>query len=424
VTTPAEPPQDDSAPAAEPGARPRRRWLRVLAVCTAFLVLAVAGGTWYLYQRLDANITTDTVTETELKAQESQRPTQAPTEAENILLIGSDNRGHGNEKYGRDTGTQRSDTTILLHLSADRSNATAMSIPRDLMAHVPECTKPDGRTISPAFEQFNWAFQFGGAACTIRTVEEMTGIRIDHHLIVDFGGFKKMVDAVGGVDVCVAEPVHDQQAHLDLPAGRQTLHGEQALGFVRARHGLGDGSDTQRIQRQQDFLASLIKKVQSNGVLLNPLKLYPLLDAATDSLTADPGLDSLGDLYKLAQSLQQIPTGQIHFLTVPQEPYVADHNRDQLVEPAADRLFAAIRADQPVKVGSHASHQNGGAPTTDATGTAGPTGTTPSPGSTDPATPSGSSSPSAGSTASPGDSSNAPTYQGTTADRDLCGKDR
>ncbi len=425
MTTPAEPPQDDSAPAAEPGARPRRRWLRVLAVCTSFLVLAVAGGTWYLYQRLDANITTDTVTETELKAQESQRPTEAPTEAENILLIGSDNRGDGNGKYGRDTGTQRSDTTILLHLSADRSNATAVSIPRDLMAHVPQCTKPDGDTVSPTFEQFNWAFEFGGAACTIRTVEEMTGVRIDHHLIVDFGGFKKMVDAVGGVDVCVAEPVHDQQAHLDLPAGRQTLDGEQALGYVRARHSLGDGSDTERIQRQQDFLGSLIKKVQGDGVLLNPLKLYPLLDAATASLTADPGLDTLNDLYKLAQSLQKIPTGQIHFLTVPQEPYVADRNRDQLVAPAADTLFAAIRADQPVKVGSHASHQDGGAPNSGTTGadTTGGTDGTPTPGGTDTATPSGSSSPSATSTASPGDSSNAPTYQGTTADRDLCGKD-
>ncbi len=225
-----------------------------------------------------------------------------------------------------------------------------MSIPRDLMTHVPQCTKPDGSTVGAKFEQFNWAFEAGGAACTIRAVEEMTGVRIDHHLTVDFSGFKNMVNAVDGVEVCVAEPVHDVQAHLDLPAGRQKLDGEQALGYVRARHSLGDGSDTERIQRQQDFLASLVKKVQSNGVLLNPAKIYPLLNAATKSLTADPGLASLSDLYKLAQSLQKIPTGSIHFLTVPQEPYVADHNRDQLVRSKAEPLFAALRADQPVNV--------------------------------------------------------------------------
>ncbi|MDX6355183.1 MAG: hypothetical protein QOF98_2086, partial [Streptomyces sp.] len=314
MTTPAEPPKDESgrpddapgsgAPAAvpesdippavpEPGISaavpvsaedsvfapkpPRRfRWLRILAACTAFLVLALAAGGWYVYQQLNGNITTDTTTETELKAHEAERPAAGPTKAENILLIGSDNRGDGNEEYGQDTGTQRSDTTILLHLSADRSSATAVSIPRDLMAQVPSCTKADGSTSKASFEQFNWAFETGGAACTIRTVEDMTGIRIDHHLIVDFTGFKNMVNAVGGVDVCVAEPIHDTEAHLDLPAGLQKLNGEQALGYVRARYSIGDGSDTGRMQRQQEFLASLVKKVSSNGVLLNPVKLYPL----------------------------------------------------------------------------------------------------------------------------------------------------
>jgi LCP family protein required for cell wall assembly len=377
----------------------------VVAVCTAFLVLALAGGTWYLYQRLNGNITTDTVTETELKAQDSLRPTQGPTAAENILLIGSDNRGGGNGKYGRDTGTQRSDTTILLHLSADRSNATAVSIPRDLMAHVPQCTRPDGSKISATFEEFNWAFEFGGAACTIRAVEQMTGVRIDHHLVVDFNGFKNMVNAVGGVDVCVPDPIHDSQAHLNLPAGEQELNGEQALGYVRARHSIGDGSDTERIGRQQDFLASLVKKVQSNGVLLNPERLYPLLNAATESLTADPGLNSLSELYKLAQSLQKVPTGAIHFLTVPQEPYVADHNRDQLIRSQTGPLFAALRADRPVDVtsGGTSSGSNG-----DGSAAGSPTS-------------SGTASPSTTSAATPTTSPSAPTYQGTTADRALCG---
>ena len=430
VTTPAEPPNGDATPgsgaAADPdspagaGPRPGRRfrWLRILAICTAVMVLALAGGTWYLYQRLNGNITTDHVTETELKVQASQRPPETPTEAENILLIGSDNRGDGNEKYGEDSGTQRSDTTILLHLAADRTSATAVSIPRDLMVRVPECTKPDGTTTRPRLEQFNWAFEAAGAACTIRTVEDMTHIRIDHHLIVDFTGFKNMVDAVDGVEVCVAEPVHDEKAHLDLPAGRQKLDGEQALGYVRARYSLGDGSDTERMQRQQAFLGSLVNKVRSNGVLLNPVKLYPLLDAATKSLTADPGLDSLPELYDLAQSLQKTPTGAIRFLTAPREPYAADHNRDQLLQPAADELFAALHADEPVNVSSDAPSGGPAAPPASTSPATPGTPTSPA-GTASPGTAPGTSSPTAGTTPS-----SAPTFRGTTADRDICGKDQ
>ncbi|MFI0938016.1 LCP family protein [Streptomyces sp. NPDC021020] len=401
---PAEAPAEAEAEAEatvgpEPAAKPRGRyrWLKVVGVVTAFFVLLGAAGLWYLYQQLNGNITTDHVTENELQAHASERPSQGPTSAENILLIGSDNRGDGNGKYGEDSGTQRSDTVILLHIAADRHSATAMSIPRDLMAQVPACTKPKGGETRPKFEQFNWAYEFGGAACTIRTVEDMTGIRIDHHLIVDFSGFKKIVNAIHGVDVCLPEPVHDKQAHLDLPAGRQTLNGEQALGYVRARHGLGDGSDTGRMDRQQGFLGSLFSKVTSNGVLLNPTKVYPVLSAATSSLTADPGLDSLPELYDLAREVQGIPADKLNFLTLPREQYVLDHNRDQLEQPAADKLFATLRDDLPVTVtadghpGSDSGKSSGkGSPTTSDTPTA--TGTT------------------------------APTYRGTTAAADICGK--
>ncbi|WP_329368978.1 LCP family protein [Streptomyces sp. NBC_00669] len=396
---------------AAPAPRRRFRWLKVVAISTAVLVLACAGGVWYVYQQLNGNITTDTVTENELKAQASQRPPEGPASTENILLIGSDIRDGANAKYGKDSG-QRSDTTILLHLSADRSNATAVSIPRDLMMHVPKCTKSDGSTVSPAFEQFNWAFQFGGAACTIRAVEELTGVRVDHHLIVDFSGFKKMVNAVDGVEICTPEPIDDSYSRLHLSAGKHKLNGEQALGYVRVRHGIGDGSDTERISRQQDFLASLIKKVQSNGVLLNPGKVYPLLNAATHSLTADPGLNSLSELYSLAQRLQKIPTGAIHFVTTPVEQYVKDRNRDQLVEPDADNLFAAVRADQPVRVSSDgkSSGSHGGSST--------------APGSPDPSgTPSGSTSGTPSNTPS-STPSNTLTFKGTTADRDICGEGR
>ncbi|MGP3976562.1 LCP family protein [Streptomyces sp. 8N114] len=347
-TTEADPDASSTASARPHG----RRWLRWTALGASVLVLAVAATGWSLYRKLDGNIRTDSGTAQALAPYEKERPVpaRAAGEARNILLLGSDNRGNGNGAYGRDEGSQRSDTAILLHIAADGRSATGMSIPRDLMVHIPDCRRPDGSLSRAQFAQFNWAFQTGGAACAIRTVEKMTDIRVDHHLVVDFRGFKKLVDAVGGVEVCLAEPVHDREAKLDLPAGRQTLDGEDALGYVRARHGLGNGSDTQRIDRQQRFLGSLVKKVRSKGVLLNPTRAYPVLDAATSSLTADSGLDSLSELYELARSIRDIPEDRIRFLTVPRQSYELDINRDELVQPDADELFTTLREDRPVRV--------------------------------------------------------------------------
>ncbi|MFF3698574.1 LCP family protein [Streptomyces sp. NPDC002221] len=343
------PGEDAGSPAAD--AKGRRHWLRWTALGVSVVVLAAAGTGWWFYRKLDGNIQTDTTAAHELDKYEHDRPAAVVHDAQNLLLIGSDSRAGNNSAYGRDDGgSQRSDTTILLHLAADRRSATAVSLPRDLMADIPACGRPDGGSTKAQFAQFNSAFEIGGAACTIRTVEKMTGVRIDHHIVVDFNGFKDMVDAVDGVEVCLKDPVDDRQAHLKLPAGRQTLHGEQALGFVRSRHGFGDGSDTQRMDRQQQFLGSLMKKVQSNGVLLNPARLYPVLDAATKSLTTDPGLNTLGDLYDLVRSMRDIPTENIRFLTVPRQPYAYDGNRDELVQPDADRLFKQVRDDQPIKV--------------------------------------------------------------------------
>ncbi|MGW5850052.1 LCP family protein [Streptomyces sp. NPDC055254] len=341
--------------AAGGGTRPprsrRRRLLRWIGLGVALLVLLGAATGWWIYRKLDGNITEDTSAAAELRRFERDRPAHFDSGAQNILLIGSDSRsGLENRRYGKDRGTQRSDTTILLHLPADRASATAVSIPRDLMADVPSCLKADGSRSREQFAQFNWAFQWGGAACTIRTVEKLTGIRIDHHMVIDFGGFKKMVDAIGGVEVCLRRPMDDTEAKLRLPAGRQTLRGEQALGFVRARYSLGNGSDTERMERQQAFLGSLVKKVQSNGVLLNPGRLYPLLDAATSSVTTDPGLSSLRGLYELVRGVRDIPTEQVKFLTVPRRPYAANPNRDELVEPDAARLFEQLRTDKPVTV--------------------------------------------------------------------------
>ncbi|WP_406158032.1 LCP family protein [Streptomyces sp. NBC_00882] len=331
--------------------RRRRRWLRGAGLAVAVAAAATAGAAWALYAKLDGNITPDDAAAAELARYEKERPTSLVKGAQNILLIGSDSRsGDENARYGRDSGTERSDTTILLHLSAGRRTATAVSLPRDLMVDVPACLGSDGTRGEPAFTMFNSAFQKGGSACTIRTVEKLTNIRVDHHMVVDFHGFKDMVDAVDGVTVCLNEPINDKAAKLRLPAGRVTLDGEEALGYVRARKSLGDGSDTERMDRQQRFLGALVHKVQSNDVLLNPVKLYPVLDAATSSLTTDPELASLRGLYELVRGLRHIPTERVQFLTVPREPYVNDANRDQLAEPEARRLFERLRKDAPVKV--------------------------------------------------------------------------
>ncbi|MFD5339242.1 LCP family protein [Streptomyces hawaiiensis] len=331
--------------------RHRRRWVRLTAFGVTALLVAAGGVGWAVYAKLSGNITPDEAAAAELARYDKERPTSLVKDARNILLIGSDSReGSDNARYGRDSGTERSDTTILLHLSAGRDSATAVSLPRDLMVDLPGCRRPDGSRSAPRFAMFNQAFQLGGSACTIRTVEKLTDIRVDHHVVVDFHGFKKMVDAVDGVEVCLREPIDDRAAKLRLPAGRVTLDGEEALGYVRARKTLGDGSDTERMERQQRFLGALVNEVRSNDVLLNPAKLYPVLDAATSSLTTDPELASLRGLYELVRGLRDIPMEQVQFLTVPRESYAYDANRDQLVEPAAERLFERLRTDTPVVV--------------------------------------------------------------------------
>ncbi|MER6788611.1 LCP family protein [Streptomyces sp. NPDC000658] len=383
--------------------RRRRRWARYGAAAAAAIVLGAGVAGWAVYVKLDGNITPDEAAAAELARYAKERPTSLVKGAQNVLLIGSDSRsGDGNDEYGRDSGTERSDTTILLHLAAGRRSATAVSLPRDLMVDVPGCRRADGTRTEPVFSMFNYAFQAGGSACTIRTVEKLTGIRIDHHVVVDFSGFKDMVDAVDGVEVCLSEPISDEAARLRLPAGRVTLDGEQALGYVRARKSLGNGSDTGRMDRQQRFLGALVNKVQSNDVLLNPVKLYPVLDAATSSLTTDPDLASLRGLYELVRGLRDIPTEHVQFLTVPRESYVYNANRDQLVEPEAEKLFERLRTDTPVAVAPEV-------PTASAPSESGDHGTHPPPAAND----------TASGAVSPGPI--APTFRGNTAAEHGCG---
>lgn len=320
------------------------------------LAVTAAGAGGVLWLHLQGNITAKSVKglvdrngDAPLRAVGKDGSTEVTdTSALNILVMGSDTR-KGNPTEGKDVyGAPRSDTTILIHLAEGRKSAVGVSIPRDSIVDLPDCVREDGTAV-PARPRTMFNVAFGdGPACTIRAVEQLTQIHVDHYVVVDFRGFKGMVDALGGVKVCLPEAVHDANAHLDLPAGEQTIKGAKALGYVRVRDTIGDGSDLGRIDRQQTFLSSMIQKATSAGTLTNPIRLVGFLDAATKSLTTDPELANLNTMRKLAQSVQAMRTSNITFLTIPNEAYPSDKNRVQWRQPAAEDVWAAIRDDTPV----------------------------------------------------------------------------
>ncbi|HLY33503.1 MAG TPA: LCP family protein, partial [Jatrophihabitantaceae bacterium] len=240
--------------------------------------------------------------------------------AENFLVIGSDSRAGADAKFGNVSGA-RSDTTILVHLSPDRSKATVISIPRDSWVDIPACTSADGSVVAEHMEMFNSAFSIGGPKCTIATVQKLTGIAVTHFVEIDFSGFESMVSAMGTVTICSPQNVWDPGSGLRLHPGNNSLNGTQALAYVRARETLGDGSDLGRIKRQQTFLGAVMRQATSGSILANPVKLTSFLDAATKAITVDKGT-SFSDLRTLTTSLQGLDPRRVTFYTSP----IADPN--------------------------------------------------------------------------------------------------
>ncbi|MFI5756265.1 LCP family protein [Streptomyces sp. NPDC051569] len=333
------------------GKPPRRRTGRWFALAAAVLVLATGAAGGWLYSRLSGNIRGAGVA----GALGDNRP-RATQGGENILVIGSDSRSGLGGTYGRGLTTMQSDTLMLLHIGGSGKWATVVSFPRDSWVPIPACVQGDGATSVPHHFKINEAFAIGGssgdtakaAACAIKTVERNTRVRIDHFMIVDFRGFTGMVNALGGVEVCPRRPIHDAKAHLDLPAGCRTVKDDQALGYVRARYSLGDGTDIGRIGRQQEFMAALAAKAKTQ--LYNPRALYGFLNSATRSLTTDPELAGLARLYDLASDVKGLPTERIAFLTVPNYPRERDVPTDKANvvwnPPAARLLFTALTHDR------------------------------------------------------------------------------
>ena len=330
---------------------PKHAVLKAVAASTALVLAVVAGAVLLTFRHLEGNITKVPAFGNIVVA----RPTEPQVEIEgekkplNILIMGSDSRAGQKAVLGSSPGL--SDTTILLHLSADRERAYGVSIPRDLMVARPACHRKDGSGMAPStsLAQWNEAFAIGGEACTIAQFEQMSGVRVHHFVTVDFNGFVDMVDALGGVPVCLPEPVNDPIGKIYLRAGRYDITGEQALGYVRVRHGIGstDTGDIGRMKRQQAFLASMVNKAVSAGTLLNPKRLVDFLNAATRSLAMDDELADVTGLYDLAQDVRGIGLDKVQFLSMPFEAYEPDPNRLQAA-PAADVLWEQLRLDRPL----------------------------------------------------------------------------
>ncbi|GHD33965.1 LCP family protein [Streptomyces galbus] len=335
--------------------RRRRRVLRWSATVLAVVILGTAGAGYLYYQHLNANIRSDDLNLGDAKDRAAQTKANAAGQTPlNILLIGSDARDTAeNQKLGgaRDTfgGPPLADVQMLLHVSADRSNMSVVSIPRDTLLSLPKCTDPDDGKVYPATQgrmMANESLGRGGPGCTVATWEKLTGIHIDHFMMIDFSGVVSMADAIGGVPVCVDANVYSHTSAgkgsgLKLRKGTTSVQGEQALQWLRTRYGFEDDTDLARAKAQHMYMNSMVRELRASAKLTSPNKLRKLAEAATKAITVDNGLDSIKKMYDLAGELQRVPTERITMTTMPNR-YVGSR-----VEPTedAETLFRMIRDD-------------------------------------------------------------------------------
>jgi LCP family protein required for cell wall assembly len=314
----------------------------------ALAMVATTVGGYLYYEHLNSNITA-------IPDDNAGTGGFSKDRAINILLIGTDKRtGAGNQGYGDKNSPGHADTTVLLHVSKDRTNATALSIPRDLKTDIPDCetTQPDGsvKTIpGTPNERFNTSLGQSGrtASCTMRTVTKITGITLDHFMVADFNAVKSLTTAVGGVPICLAKDIKDPESHLELPAGNHKIQGEDALAFLRTRYSFGNRGDLDRIQQQQQFLSSLMRTLKSDNTLTSPTKLFKLAEAGTKALTVDSRISDIGKLRDLGLELGKFEMKNLTFATVPVDDNPAEKIKATVVlkEPQAATLFSMMKSD-------------------------------------------------------------------------------
>jgi LCP family protein required for cell wall assembly len=319
--------------------------ITVVVWCLAGLVVVAGGGLGYVYFKLNGNIVG-----IDINAQlGTERPRDIDNGSEDILVLGSDSRSGANARYGDEGGTARSDTAMIVHVYKGHKKAGVVSVPRDTLVSRPACTGPKGKAVPAQREtMFNTAYEAGGPACAVKTVEKMSGIRMDHYIEVDFTGFKKLVDELGGVKITTDKPIDDAKSHLKLAKGTHTLSGEQALGLVRTRKSIGDGSDLGRIQLQQAFIKALIDQVKSVGVFSDPKKLYDLADTSTKAITPDSQLDSVNELIGFAGGLKDLSADDVKMITLPVRYDPSDPNRVLPLKKPSRQVWAALRQDKQI----------------------------------------------------------------------------
>ncbi|WKX72613.1 LCP family protein [Streptomyces sp. XD-27] len=322
----------------------RRRALMITGWSLLGTLVLAGAGLGYLYFKLNGNLTSVDIN----SALRGDRPENVDNGSMDLLVLGSDSRAGKNGRYGKDEGTSRSDTAMVVHVYKGHKKATVVSIPRDTLVKRPACTKDGEKTPAARRAMFNTAYEVGGPACAVKTVEAMTGIRMDHYLEVDFSGFKDLVDELGGVDLTTTEPIRDKQSHLNLPKGKHNLDGEQALGLVRTRHGVGDGSDLGRIKLQQAFIKALIDQIKDIGLFSSPKKLYGLADTSTKALTTDSELGSVDKLLGFADGLKGIDSDDMRMITLPVMYDPQDPDRVSPMDSKAKRVWQALRDDKDV----------------------------------------------------------------------------
>ncbi|MGW3205858.1 LCP family protein [Streptomyces sp. NPDC001135] len=328
--------------------------LKIVGLTLTGTLLLGAGAVGWAYRHLDHNITSVDIN----SALGDDRPAKAlvtpapsadaplPAGSLNILVLGSDSRsGKANRELGGgDSSGARSDTAMVVHLDAGRTRATVVSIPRDTLVTRPSCPLASGGSTAVAHgAMFNTAYEVGGAVCAVKTVESITNVRMDHYIEIDFSGFAKLVDALGGVDVTTTRDIDDDESHLHLTAGPHHLDGKQALALARTRYGIGDGSDLGRIGLQQRLVKALLTQMAATNLLTDPAGLYRAADAVTAGLTTDTGLDSLSELMRLGQSLKGLTADHVKTVMMPVVTAPSDHNRVIAKEPAASELWASLR---------------------------------------------------------------------------------
>ncbi|MFF0008497.1 LCP family protein [Streptomyces tibetensis] len=314
----------------------------------AFVLVGTSAAAYLYYEHLNNNITS-------VSDDGAGTGGFSKDRAINILLIGTDKRtGKGNEGYGDKNSAGHADTTLVLHVSKDRTNATVLSIPRDLITDIPDCptTQEDGsEKVIPGKQRTRFNNSLGQEdrtpSCTMRTVTELTGLKMDHFMVADFNAVKTLSSAVGGVKVCLAKDIKDPDSKLDLPKGEHTIEGEEALAFVRTRHSVGLGGDLSRIELQQQFLSSMMRSLKSNETLTSPSKMLKLAEAGTEALTVDSRISTIKKLADLGAELGKFDTKNLTFATVPVDDNPAEKVKATVVlkEPQAQQLFAMVRED-------------------------------------------------------------------------------